>query len=168
MKIIAQVSQPAPVPAPVVYPRQSGVSFEVIVSLVIGGIGAIGLPKLLNTFATEKIRGVESERRREDGAYTSLFDSQESMLKAMTQMNATMAAGQSSAASESFQLMATLIQEIALLREVVSTDTEVMKQVSAVMENLTLQSHESYGVMLELSRQVDLLKSEVEQLTRRT
>jgi hypothetical protein len=149
-------------------PKSTGVTFEVLISLLIGGIGALGLPRLLNAFAAEKIKNVESERRKDDGAYATLYTALESMLNAMTLMNSTMAAGQSSTASESFQLMNILVQEIALLREVVSQKTEVMKKVSDVMENLTLQSHESYGIMLELSRQVDLLKSEVSQLTRKT
>jgi uncharacterized protein (UPF0147 family) len=167
MKYIAQIGTPPTVAQPS-YPRQTGVSFEVLVSLVVGGVGALGLPKLIQAFAAEKIKTVESERRRDDGVYQSLTASQESMLKAMTQMNSTMMAGQSSSTSESFQLMSTLVQELALLREVVSAGTEAKRELSRVIESLALQSHESYGVILELSNQVQSLKSEVMQLTRKT
>lgn len=157
------VEQPVPV-----YARPQVVSAEIVVSLIIGGIAAIGIPKLINMYGTEKIESVKSERRREDSVYTTLFASMESMMKSMTQMNNTMAAGQSSAAAESFQLMATLVQEIALMREVVSNNTAVMEQVRDTNEALTHEMHEMRVAGGELRDEMSRLKEEVSTLTRRT
>lgn len=146
----------------------SYVDMNVVLGIVAGVAGAIGLPKLINSWGAEKIEGVKSERRREDSVYTTLFTSLESMMKSMTEMNRTMAAGQSSSSSESFQLMATLVQEISLIREVVSNNTKVMEQVRDTNEALTHEIHEVRVAGAELRDEVSKLKEEVFTLTRRT
>lgn len=146
----------------------SYVDVNVILGVIAGIAGAIGLPKLVNNWGAEKIEGVKSERRREDSVYATLFTSMESMMKSMTQMNNTMAAGQSSAASESFQLMATLVQEISLMREVVSNNTVVMEQVRDMNEALTQEIHEMRIAGSELRDEMSKLKEQVSTLTRRT
>lgn len=146
----------------------SYIDMNVVIGVFAGIAGAIGLPKLINSWGAEKIEGVKSERRREDNVYTTLFTSLESMMKSMTEMNRTMAAGQSSSSSESFQLMATLVSEISLIREVVSNNTEVMERVSETNEALTQEIHEMRVAGSELRDEVTSLKDEVSQLTRRT
>ena len=144
------------------------VDVNLIIGVIAGIAGAVGLPKLINSWGAEKIESVKSERRREDSVYTTLFASMESMMKSMTQMNNTMAAGQSSAAAESFQLMATLVQEISLMREVVSNNTAVMEQVRDTNEALTHEMHEMRVAGGELRDEMSRLKEEVSTLTRRT
>lgn len=148
--------------------RPSYVDVNVILGIVAGVAGAIGLPKLLNSWGAEKIEGVKSERRREDTVYSTLFTSLESMMKSMTEMNRTMAAGQSSSSSESFQLMATLVSEISLIREVVANNTKVMEQVRDTNEMLTHEIHEIRVAGSELREEVSRMKEEVSLLTRRT
>jgi len=148
--------------------RPSYVDVNVILGIVAGVAGAIGLPKLLNSWGAEKIESVKSERRREDSVYSTLFASLESMLKTMTGMINTMTAGQSSSTAESFQLMTTLVQEIALMREVVSNNTEVMEQVRDMNEALTQEIHEMRVAGTELREEVSHLKQEVSSLTRKT
>jgi chromosome segregation ATPase len=86
----------------------------------------------------------------------------------MTGMINTMSAGQSSSTAESFQLMTTLVQEIALMREVVSNNTEVMEQVRDMNEALTQEIHEMRIAGTELREEVSHLKQEVSSLTRKT
>ncbi len=148
--------------------RPSYVDVNVILGIVAGAASAIGLPKLLNSWGAEKIESVKSERRREDSVYSTLFASLESMLKTMTGMINTMSAGQSSSTAESFQLMTTLVQEIALMREVVSNNTEVMEQVRDMNEALTQEIHEMRIAGTELREEVSHLKQEVSSLTRKT
>jgi hypothetical protein len=146
----------------------SYVDVNVIFGIIAGIAGAIGLPKLVNSWGSEKIEGVKSERRREDTVYNTLFSSMDSMLKTMTGMINTMSAGQSSSTSESFQLMASLVQEISLMREVVSNNTQVMEQVRDMNEALTQEIHEMRVAGTELREEVSNLKQEVSTLTRRT
>lgn len=150
------------------------VGLDVIIALIAGGIGALGIPKLVQMFASDKVEGAKDLRRRDDGVYQALFTSQEAMLKAMTQMNSTMMAGQSSSTAESFQLMGQLIQEIALIREVVANNTRVMEQVRDTDEALTQQLHEVRvagdelrTVVLDLKDHVTVLGTEVSLLTHR-
>lgn len=165
---IAQTSAPADGIAINNTRPPSYVDMNVVLGIVAGVAGAVGLPKLINSWGAEKIEGVKSERRREDSVYTTLFTSLESMMKSMTEMNRTMAAGQSSSSSESFQLMATLVQEISLIREVVSNNTKVMEQVRDTNEALTHEIHEVRVAGAELRDEVSKLKEEVFTLTRRT
>lgn len=146
----------------------SYVDLNIVIALFAGVAGAVGLPKLINLWGAEKIENVKSERRREDSVYSTLFASLESMLKTMTGMINTMSAGQSSSTAESFQLMTTLVQEIALMREVVSNNTEVMEQVRDMNEALTQEIHEMRVAGTELREEVSHLKLEVSSLTRKT
>lgn len=136
-----------------------------ILTLLLGGVGAIGIPKILQSFATEKIEGVKSERRREDKIYDSLFMSMESIVKSMSEVNRTMMAGQSSSAAESFQLMATLVQEIALMREVVSNNTNVMNQIKETEEALIQEIHYMRTAGIELQEQFVALRTEINNRT---
>ena len=163
---IAQTSvviEPTP-PQPI---RPVVVSVEVFFGLLAGSIGALGLPKLFQLFATEKIKNVESERRREDSVYTTLFNSLESMMKSMTEMNKTMSASQTVAASESFHLMTSLVEEISKIREVVVNNTEVMKQVSATNGALTEEIHEMRLAGAKLRDEMEELKTQVIEYTKK-
>lgn len=159
-----QVVDAAPLP---MYARPQVISIEIVASLLIGGIAAIGIPKLLNMYGAEKIEGVKSERRREDNVYSTLFASMDTMMKTLTQMTNTMAAGQSSSTSESFQLMSTLVQEISLMREVVSNNTIVMQEIRDTNEALTREIHEMRVAGCELRDEMSKLQEEVSILTRR-
>ena len=162
---IAQTSvivEPTPQP-----PRPVAITMEVVFGLMIGGIGALGLPKLIQLFATEKIKSVESERRREDSVYTTLFNSLESMMQSMTEMNKTMSAGQTVAASESFHLMTSLVEEISKIREVVVNNTEVMKQVSTTNVALTEEIHEMRLAGAKLRDEMEELKTQVIEYTKK-
>lgn len=154
-------------PAPPQIIRPVAVTMEVILGLILGGVGALGLPKLIELFATEKIKNVESERRREDSVYTTLFNSLESMMQSMTEMNKTMSAGQTVAASESFHLMTSLVEEISKIREVVVNNTEVMKQVSTTNVALTDEIHEMRLAGAKLRDEMEELKTQVIEYTKK-
>lgn len=158
MKTVAQVQA-----VPQQYTPPPHTDPNTVVGILVGVISALGLPQILKMFAAAKVEEVKAERRKDDGAYTALYTALESMLKAVTQMNSTMMAGQSSSTSESFQLMATLVQEISLLRDTISNNTEITKQAADSNEML---AHEIHEMRVSFSEEIALLKSEVMQVTR--
>ena len=163
---VAQVVQPV-TPVQNVAPTQQLLTAELMLTFFAGIVTVLGIPQLVKVFATEKVKSMADERRREDKVYDSMFTSLENMLKGMNDSNKQMAAGQSSATSESFQLMATLIQEIALIREVVINNTEVMRKVGDTSEALTHEIHEMRVSGIELKEEVQTLRREVNDITKK-
>jgi len=163
---VAQVVQPQ-MPQQPVQPSQGVFTAELMLTFFAGIVTVLGIPQLVKVFATEKVKSMADERRREDKVYDSMFTSLENMLKGMNDSNKQMAAGQSSATSESFQLMATLIQEIALIREVVINNTEVMRKVGDTSEALTHEIHEMRVSGIELKEEVQTLRREVNDITKK-
>jgi len=163
---VAQITQPQATP-PQPIPTQAVFTAELLLTFCAGILTVLGIPQLVKAFATERVKSLETERRREDKVYDSMFTSLENMLKGMNDSNRQMAAGQSSAASESFQLMATLIQEISLIREVVTNNTEVMRKVGDTSEALTQEIHEMRVSGIELKEEVLNLRREVNDITKK-
>jgi len=164
---VAQVTQSQTPVQPPVQPSQGFSPVEVMLAACLSILTFLGAPQLLKLAATEKVKSLETERRREDKVYDSMFASLENMLKGMNDSNKQMAAGQSSATSESFQLMATLIQEISLIREVVNNNTEVIRKSIDISEALTQEIHEMRISNIELKEEVINYRKEVAEVTKK-
>ena len=76
---IAQVSTPQQL-APAV--NNQTADLNVIVALVVGGVSALGVPKLVQMFASDKVTGSIANRRRDDAVLESVLEINKTMLKA--------------------------------------------------------------------------------------
>jgi Mn2+/Fe2+ NRAMP family transporter len=112
---------PPPVDVEVFTPPQP--DSHTIFGIVIGIIGAVGLPKLLQMFAAEKVKSVESGRRRED-----------KILESVLEVNRVMMLSQTNTNQEMLQLTRQLVSEMALLRSVVENNTHIMEEVLEVTQ----------------------------------
>jgi hypothetical protein len=125
---IAEVStQQIPTPT---YIRPTFISLEVAVSVVVGVVGALGIPKLVQMFATDKMENSKSERNRDD-----------LILKSVLEVNRTMMATSASTSVEMLKLTQNLVSEIALMREVITNNTVVMEKVRIAGEELKEEMH---------------------------
>ena len=121
---IAQYPSQQTIPAPT-YIKPTFISLEVAISLFIGVLGTLGLPKLVQLFAADKMENAKSERRRDDV-----------ILESVLEVNRAMMTVQNTSSIEMLKLTQTLVSEIALMRVVITNNTAVMEKVRASGEEL--------------------------------
>ena len=119
---IAQVSTPQQL-APAV--NNQTADLNVIVALVVGGVSALGVPKLVQMFASDKVTGSIANRRRDDAVLESVLEINKTMLKASADNYLKM-----------MEFTQTLVTEISMMREVISNNTNVMEKVRMMGEEL--------------------------------
>jgi hypothetical protein len=124
---IAQVSTPL---TPLQQPNPQTTNLDVIIALIVGGVGALGVPKLVQMFASDRVDDAKAERRREDIVLESVLEVNKTMLRASADNYLKM-----------MEFTQTLVSEISLMREVIANNTKVMERVQVTGEELKEEMH---------------------------
>ncbi|CAN1211899.1 hypothetical protein TUMEXPCC7403_16965 [Tumidithrix helvetica PCC 7403] len=122
-----------------------------LLTVIISGLTALGVPKLLELWGKTKVEGVQSDRRREDSVYKTLLDNSQKAQDNLTETVRTLMANQTSQTSELFQLANMMVVEVKELREVVAS--------------MVLQDHKKTEAMERLNYEIQDLKNIIEQKT---
>jgi hypothetical protein len=125
---ISQVSAPQQLTTP--NANNQTVDLNVILALIVGGVGALGIPKLVQMFVADKVDGSKAERRRDDIVLESVLEVNKTMLKASAENYLKMV-----------EFTQTLVSEISMMREVISNNTSVMEKVRVAGEELKEEMH---------------------------
>jgi|688.fasta_scaffold118036_1 hypothetical protein len=125
---ISQVSTPQQLATP--NANNQTVDLNVILALIVGGVGALGIPKLVQMFVADKVDGSKAERRRDDIVLESVLEVNKTMLKASADNYLKM-----------MEFTQTLVSEISMMREVISNNTNVMEKVRVAGEELKEEMH---------------------------